>query len=299
MTGKDKYDIELENYLDGSDGLTNAYHQDAKGMSPIHADEAILAASRKAIGTGPASVKPIFSEKWHVPVSIAAVVVLSVLVVFNLPNESQRVLYEPVIEESNSNSVLQKADSFERNESIGQEISVNEVEMILDSTSLQDTRSQRAQSAELSELMAMERMTMDEIIPVDEVSGEALQQFIAPEMDFANPRPATSDSQILGDPVSISINQTANMDDGSDVMQRAETAQRRQSAIECTTPRPEECAEIYMPVCAVRDTGIRCVTSPCDSTEQVDYSNACSACRDPEVLSYTEGQCLVPEPSEL
>ncbi|NNE37833.1 MAG: hypothetical protein HKN08_05960, partial [Gammaproteobacteria bacterium] len=54
---------------------------------------------------------------------------------------------------------------------------------------------------------------------------------------------------------------------------------------------PDDCAEIYMPVCAVRDTGIRCVTTPCESTERIDYSNACSACRDPEVISYTDGQC--------
>lgn len=72
------------------------------------------------------------------------------------------------------------------------------------------------------------------------------------------------------------------------------TAQQGLGLTQCTTPRPDMCAEIYMPVCAVRDTGIRCVTTPCDSTERVDYPNACSACSDPDVLSYSQGVCNIP-----
>jgi hypothetical protein len=47
----------------------------------------------------------------------------------------------------------------------------------------------------------------------------------------------------------------------------------------------------YMPVCGIRDTGIPCVTTPCDSTERVEYPNACNACGDPEVIGYVLGQC--------
>jgi len=61
--------------------------------------------------------------------------------------------------------------------------------------------------------------------------------------------------------------------------------------MECTQPRPQVCTYINMPVCTVRDTGIRCVTTPCDSTERINYANACTACSDPEVLSYTDGMC--------
>jgi len=59
----------------------------------------------------------------------------------------------------------------------------------------------------------------------------------------------------------------------------------------CESPRPELCAQLYDPVCAQRDTGVRCVTTPCDSTEPREYPNACEACADPKVLSYTRGPC--------
>jgi hypothetical protein len=60
---------------------------------------------------------------------------------------------------------------------------------------------------------------------------------------------------------------------------------------ECREPRPEICYEIYAPVCASRDTGIRCITAPCPSEEQVMFSNDCTACADPHVRGYAPGQC--------
>jgi len=60
---------------------------------------------------------------------------------------------------------------------------------------------------------------------------------------------------------------------------------------ECREPRPEICYEIYAPVCATRDTGIRCITTPCPSTEQRVYSNDCTACADPKVIGYHPGKC--------
>ena len=59
----------------------------------------------------------------------------------------------------------------------------------------------------------------------------------------------------------------------------------------CKSPRPEMCAQVYEPVCATRDTGVRCVTTPCPSTDQVTKSNACTACSDNKVSSYMEGEC--------
>jgi hypothetical protein len=52
------------------------------------------------------------------------------------------------------------------------------------------------------------------------------------------------------------------------------------------------CIEIYQPVCASIDTGIRCITEPCDSFELKTYSNGCFACSDPKVIHYEEGECL-------
>ncbi|KAG1707644.1 Isoamylase 3, chloroplastic [Nymphon striatum] len=60
---------------------------------------------------------------------------------------------------------------------------------------------------------------------------------------------------------------------------------------QCNDPRPEMCTQEYLPVCASVDTGIRCVTTPCPTTKDVTYSNACTACSDSKVHGYTSGAC--------
>lgn len=62
-------------------------------------------------------------------------------------------------------------------------------------------------------------------------------------------------------------------------------------AIECKDPRPTICTREYMPVCATKDTGVRCITEPCPSKETLSYSNSCAACADLDVESYTKGEC--------
>lgn len=66
------------------------------------------------------------------------------------------------------------------------------------------------------------------------------------------------------------------------------------SLVECTEPRPQMCTQHYDPVCGLRDTGIRCVTTPCDSTEWREFSNACMACADAEVYGHKPGACPAP-----
>ena len=62
--------------------------------------------------------------------------------------------------------------------------------------------------------------------------------------------------------------------------------------IECTEPRPRICTREYRPVCAVKDTGTRCVNAPCSAaTEKVTYATGCTACADPKVYRYTLGEC--------
>ncbi len=67
------------------------------------------------------------------------------------------------------------------------------------------------------------------------------------------------------------------------------------SARVCPEQRPQVCTLDFRPVCATRDTGVRCVTAPCPSSEQKTYANGCSACADSKVLSYTQGACPEPE----
>ncbi len=59
----------------------------------------------------------------------------------------------------------------------------------------------------------------------------------------------------------------------------------------CQDPRPQMCTMDYRPVCGLRDTGIRCVTTPCPSTEWKTYSNGCAACSDAQVFGYVSGEC--------
>ena len=61
--------------------------------------------------------------------------------------------------------------------------------------------------------------------------------------------------------------------------------------IKCKEPRPEICTREYMPVCATKNTGVVCVTTPCPSTEDKTYATGCTACADPKVIKYKQGQC--------
>lgn len=62
-------------------------------------------------------------------------------------------------------------------------------------------------------------------------------------------------------------------------------------AVRCTEPRPQICTMDYTPVCATRVDAIRCVTTPCPSTEMATYANGCGACADATVTYYQPGAC--------
>ena len=51
------------------------------------------------------------------------------------------------------------------------------------------------------------------------------------------------------------------------------------------------CTQQYDPVCALVDTRIRCVTTPCDSPRRETRPNACSACADEQVVGWLPGEC--------
>lgn len=63
----------------------------------------------------------------------------------------------------------------------------------------------------------------------------------------------------------------------------------------CKNPRSPMCTREYNPVCATKDTGVRCVTTPCPSTELKTYASGCTACADEKVISYTPGKCTEEE----
>lgn len=61
--------------------------------------------------------------------------------------------------------------------------------------------------------------------------------------------------------------------------------------VECVVPRPKTCTRDHLPVCGLRDTGVRCVTTPCPSWETKTYGNACDACADTAVYGWRPDAC--------
>ena len=61
------------------------------------------------------------------------------------------------------------------------------------------------------------------------------------------------------------------------------------SVTKCTDPfrLKEMCMPVVSPVCGYRPDLV-CVTTPC---KYITYTNSCEACRDPDVISYTDGPC--------
>lgn len=52
------------------------------------------------------------------------------------------------------------------------------------------------------------------------------------------------------------------------------------------------CDDASSNVCAKYDTGIRCITTPCPSEAWKNFTNACNACQQANVLGYAEGSCV-------
>lgn len=60
---------------------------------------------------------------------------------------------------------------------------------------------------------------------------------------------------------------------------------------DCPQERSKMCTREYRPVCAAKDTQVRCVTTPCPSVEYFTAPNACVACSDPDVMGYHLQAC--------
>ena len=65
----------------------------------------------------------------------------------------------------------------------------------------------------------------------------------------------------------------------------------RLAFIACEGERNPMCTKEYRPVCGEVDNGIRCVTTPCDSTDQREFGNACMACAEPKTTGYWPVAC--------
>ena len=210
-TERDK-DQELEDYLADRDGLAQAYRSAAGEEPPAHLDGAILAASRKAVGAKP---RRMFT-RWHVPVSLAAVVVLSVLVVFNLPEERASRTYVPA---ADSNAVEDFAESKMEAGAAPEDAE----EAAADAVQIQQPFRRPAAPAPAQSQ--------------DEAASGRERRVLRSETET----PALMESTPAED-------RAATAQDG-----RSADADILPLNI-CTIPRPEACTMEYRPVCAVRET---------------------------------------------
>lgn len=77
--------------------LSGRYRAASRDEPPAHVDAAILAAAKRAVGSQPRSLR-----RWYLPVSLAAVITLSVIVTLNIERERPQVVMAdavPVVRE--------------------------------------------------------------------------------------------------------------------------------------------------------------------------------------------------------
>lgn len=98
MTHKDKHDDEFDTYLKGESSISTQYDALDDTMPSHEIDQKIRAAAREAIKKQPRVATSPFSSNWGVPVSLAAVLVLSISLITLLPdNQITMPTPEPVL----------------------------------------------------------------------------------------------------------------------------------------------------------------------------------------------------------
>jgi hypothetical protein len=100
MAHNDQNDKELNNYLNGNSDLSNSYRASNTVEPPVHLDEAILLSAKEAVVNAKQEAKPVFHRsRWTLPVSIAAVITLSVSLVVTMQQETgQPLISQPEVE---------------------------------------------------------------------------------------------------------------------------------------------------------------------------------------------------------
>lgn len=75
-----------------------------------------------------------------------------------------------------------------------------------------------------------------------------------------------------------------NTNDGSSAAINSQKLSVNSSQVACADPRPLMCTREFAPVCALKQD--------LDGNKtQVTYATGCTACADPQVLSYEQGTC--------
>lgn len=126
MANNETDDRELNSYLNGDSELSNRYRASNKQETPSHLDDAILSAAKEAINVSNDSKqkkKPEFHKvPWVKPLSIAAMITLSVSLVVTMQQEAG----QPLINESD----IEMFDSTSMVKESARELSSDEVSVI-------------------------------------------------------------------------------------------------------------------------------------------------------------------------
>lgn len=95
MSGTDRDDQELQELLSEAGKLRERYRQAAQEQPPAALDDAIRAAARRSVHAKPVAVAAPFGGSWRVPLSIAAVVVVSVTLTLTISERGQHLPVPP------------------------------------------------------------------------------------------------------------------------------------------------------------------------------------------------------------
>jgi len=100
VANNEQNDKELNDYLDGNSDVSKTYRASNSSEPSSSLDDAILLAAKEAIENTERKIKPSFHKsRWTVPISIAAMVTLSVSLVVTMQQEvRQPLISEPEVE---------------------------------------------------------------------------------------------------------------------------------------------------------------------------------------------------------
>jgi len=130
MANNDQSDKELNDYLNGNSDVSKAYRASNKTEPSAHLDEKILSAAKKAVEDSKQKTKPKFHKApWVKPVSIAALVTLSVSLVVTMQQETgQTLISEPEVEMFDSAVMIKESKIDKTTQSSDATTSMNELE---------------------------------------------------------------------------------------------------------------------------------------------------------------------------
>jgi len=84
---EEKDDQAFKDYLQGNSELSRRYRAGEQPQPPKHLDDAIISAAKKAAASKPRPMHGPFGSHWYVPLSLAAVLVICVGIVFTIYDE--------------------------------------------------------------------------------------------------------------------------------------------------------------------------------------------------------------------